>query len=284
MDIFSAIILGIVEGLTEFLPISSTGHLLIAQQFLGAQQSDAFNVLIQIGPILAVCLVFWKDIVKLFTGLKDADTRDEFIKLAVAFFLTGIFGLTAKKLGLELPETVLPIAIALIVGGIIIFLAEKKVAGKVLTDKYTWGVVVAVAVSQLVAAIFPGTSRSGAVVVAALLLGLSRPAAVRFAFLVGIPTMFAAGALQLKDAIELGQAAELIAPATLVAFAVATITAWISVVWLLKFVQSNTFKAFGWYRIVFGAILLILVAVGVMDKKDDSKVPETRVVYQIPQD
>ncbi len=99
MDIFSAIILGIVEGLTEFLPISSTGHLLIAQQFLGAQQSDAFNVLIQIGPILAVCLVFWKDIVKLFTGLKDADTRDEFIKLAVAFFLTGIFGLTAKKTG-----------------------------------------------------------------------------------------------------------------------------------------------------------------------------------------
>lgn len=264
MDMFSAIILGIVEGLTEFLPVSSTGHLLIAEHFLGTHQSDAFNVLIQIGPILAVCLVFWKDILNLFTGLKNSDTRDEFIKLTVAFFLTGVFGLAAKKLGLELPETVLPIALALVIGGVIIFIAERLVKDKELSNKYTWGVVIAVAVSQLIAAIFPGTSRSGAVVIAALLLGISRPAAVRFAFLVGIPTMFAAGALQLKDAIELGQAAELVAPASIAAFAVATITAWVSVVWLLKFVQTNTFKPFGWYRIIFGGILLILVATGVM--------------------
>jgi len=278
MDIFSAIVLGVVEGLTEFLPISSTGHLLIAQHFLGTQQSDAFNVLIQIGPILAVCLVFWKDIVKLFTGLKDADTRDEFLKLMVAFFLTGIFGLVAKMLGMELPETVTPIAIALLIGGVLIFAVELSVKGKELSDRYTWKIAVAVAVAQLVAAVFPGTSRSGAVIVAALMLGLSRPAAVRFAFLVGIPTMFAAGALQLKDAFELGQAAELIAPSSLIAFAVATITAWVSVVWLLKFVQTNTFKAFGWYRIVFGVILLVLVALGIMDESQDSKPGESEIV------
>ncbi len=265
MDILSAIILGIVEGLTEFLPISSTGHLLIAQHFLGTQQSDAFNVLIQIGPILAVCLVFWKDIVSLFTGLKDPVIRDEFTKLAGSFFLTGVLGLTAKKLGLELPETVLPIAWALIIGAIVIFIAERKVKGKELSATITWKVAIAVAIAQMVAAMFPGASRSGSVVVFCLFLGVTRPAAVRFAFLVGIPTMFAAGALQLKDAIELGQAAELIAPGTIVAFVVATVTAWASVVWLLKFVQTNTFNPFGWYRLIFGIILLILVAVGVLN-------------------
>jgi len=155
---------------------------------------------------------------------------------------------------------------------------ERSVKGKELSDRYTWKIAVAVAVAQLVAAIFPGTSRSGAVIIAALMLGLSRPAAVRFAFLVGIPTMFAAGALQLKDAFELGQAAELIAPTTLIAFAVATITAWVSVVWLLKFVQTNTFKAFGWYRLVFGLLLLVLVAVGVMDTPRDSLPGESKIV------
>jgi undecaprenyl-diphosphatase len=262
MDIISAIILGIVEGITEYLPISSTGHLLTAEHLLNIKTSDAFNVLIQIGPILAVCLVYWKDIISLFAGLKDADTRDEFIKLSVTFILTSILGLMAKIFGLKLPETVLPIALALVIGGVIIFIAEYLVKGKKLSTKYTWGMVFAVAISQLVAAIFPGTSRSGAVVVAALILGISRVSAVRFAFLVGIPTMLAAGAIQLKEAIELGQQAELYAPTTLVAFAVATITAWFSVVWLLKFVQTNTFKPFGWYRIIFGVILLALIAVG----------------------
>src|SRR5664279_615718 len=129
MDIITSIILGIVEGITEFLPISSTGHLLVAEQLLRIHKSDAFNVCIQVGPILAVVLVFWKDILKLLTNLGDPDTRDYFFKLAASFVLTGIGGVIVKKLGLKLPETVVPIAIATFVGGGVIFWAEQRVKG-----------------------------------------------------------------------------------------------------------------------------------------------------------
>jgi undecaprenyl-diphosphatase len=262
MDFVNAIILGIVEGITEFLPVSSTGHLLITEHLLKVRQSDAFNVLIQVGPIVAVTLVFWKDILAFCTGLGNRDTRDEFFKLAASFVLTCAAGFAAKKSGLALPETVLPIAIATIVGAPVIFWAERRVRGKTLDDKVSWWVAVAVAAGQTLAAVFPGTSRSGAAIIAALLLGLSRPKAVRFAFLVGIPTMFAAGAFQIKEAIDAGQAAELASPPAIAAFAVATVTAWLSVVWLLRFVQRNTFVSFAWYRLALGAVMLALLGIG----------------------
>jgi undecaprenyl-diphosphatase len=269
MDFVNSIILGIVEGITEFLPVSSTGHLLIAEHLLKVQESDAFNVLIQVGPIFAVTIVFWKDILMFITGLKDRVTRDELIKLAASFVLTGIAGFIAKKAGLKLPETVLPIMAATIAGAFVIFWAEQRVKGRTLGDTVTWWAAVAVAAGQMLAAIFPGTSRSGAAIIAALLLGLSRPKAVRFAFLVGIPTMFAAGGLQLKEAIDAGQAAELTDPHALAAFAVATVTAWLSVVWLLKFVRRNTFVAFAWYRLALGAAMLALLALGVLGGKGE---------------
>jgi undecaprenyl-diphosphatase len=260
----SAIVLGIVEGITEFLPVSSTGHLLIAEGMLNSHQTDAFNVLIQVGPIIAVTLVFWKHILGLITGLGDAKKRDEVIKLGASFIITGAGGLIATKLGLKLPETVLPIAIATLVGGAAIFFIEQHAKKKTLNEVITWPVAIAVALGQLLAAVFPGTSRSGAAVMAALLLGLSRPAAVRFAFLVGIPTMFAAGALKIKEAIGLGQASALTAPATLVAFAVATVTAWLSVLWLLKYVQTRNFIPFVWYRFLLGGVLIGLLATNVL--------------------
>jgi undecaprenyl-diphosphatase len=262
--LLQAIILGAVEGITEFLPISSTGHLLIVEQLMKCQQSDAFNVLIQVGPIVAVTLVFWKHILRLLTGLGDRRIRDEVIKLGSCFLLTGVAGLMAKKLGLKLPETVAPIAIATILGAVVIFWAEFFVQDKQLSESIGWPVVVAVAAGQVLAAIFPGTSRSGAAIIAALLLGLSRPAAVRFAFLVGIPTMFAAGGLQVKEAIEMHQGAALLAPSALLAFVVATITAWLAVVWLLRFVQSRTFVPFAWYRLALGVVMMALVALGVL--------------------
>ncbi len=264
MDFITAIILGIVEGITEFLPISSTGHLLITENLLRIHKSDAFNVLIQVGPIFAVTLVFWKDIWRMITGLGEPKVRDEIFKLATAFIITGILGVIAKKLGLKLPETVLPIAVATFVGGFVIFAVERFTNGKTHSETATWGVAIAVALAQIVAAVFPGTSRSGATVMAALLLGLSRPAAVRFAFLVGIPTMFAAGALQLKDAVKDGQTAALLAPDTIIAFAVATVTAWLSVVWLLKFIRSNTFIPFAWYRVGLGLAMFAMLAFGIM--------------------
>lgn len=260
----NAVILGIVEGITEFLPVSSTGHLLIAESLLKCRESDAFNVLIQVGPIVAVTLVFWKHIMKLLTGLGDPQTRDELLKLVTSFVLTGIGGLIAKKMGLKLPETLMPIAVATLVGGVVIFLVEMRAKGRVLSEKITWWVAIAVAAGQLLAAVFPGTSRSGATVMAALLLGLSRPAAVRFAFLVGIPTMFAAGALQLKEAVSAGQTPALIAPEAITAFVIATITAWLAVVWLLKFVQSNNFIPFAWYRVGLGIVMFALMALKVV--------------------
>ena len=267
MDFLNAVILGIVEGVTEFLPVSSTGHLLIAEHLLKVHKSDAFNVLIQVGPIFAVTLVFWKDILKFATGLGDKETRDEFVKLAVSFMLTCIAGFIAKKSGLKLPETVLPIMAATIAGAFVIVWVEWRVKGRTLGDTVTWWVAVAVAAGQVLAAIFPGTSRSGAAIMAALLLGLARPKAVRFAFLVGIPTMFAAGGLQIKEAIDAGQAVELTNPQAVAAFIVATATAWLSVVWLLRFVQRNTFVPFAWYRLVLGAVMIALLALGIMGGK-----------------
>lgn len=263
-QIIKAIILGIVEGLTEFLPVSSTGHLLIAENFLKYHQTDAFNVIIQIGPIVAVTLVFWKHILGLFTGFADKEKRNELMMLSISVILTGIGGLLAKKMGLTLPDNVLPIAIATLVGGVVIFFVEKKAQKQVLSDKLTWSIAIAVAMGQLLAAVFPGTSRSGAAVMAALLLGIARPAAVRFAFLVGIPTMFAAGALQIKEAFELGQSAALMSTEAIIAFIVATITAWLSVMWLLKFVQTRNFIPFVWYRFSLGALLIGLLWANVL--------------------
>lgn len=259
-----AIILGLVEGLTEFLPVSSTGHLLIAQSLLGHKQSDAFNIAIQMGPILAVTVVFWRRLWELATGLGQQDTRDEAMKLLASFALTGAAGLMAKKLGLELPETVFPVALATLLGAFFIFWAEKRAHSHALSEKITWGIAVAVACGQVLAMVFPGTSRSGAAVIAALLLGLARPAAVRFAFLVGIPTLLSAGLFEIKDAVEAGQAASLLTMESIVAFSVATITAWLSVVWLLKFVQTRDFTVFAWYRIVLGTALIGLVFAGVL--------------------
>jgi undecaprenyl-diphosphatase len=258
-SIVIAVVLGIVEGVTEFLPISSTGHLLIAQHLLKAHQSDAFNVLIQVGPIVAAALVFWKRIWELITGFGKPEIRDEALKLIACFMLTGIGGFVAKKLGLELPETMLPIALATLIGAGVIFWAEQKVLSKTLSDTITWPVVFAVAAGQLLAAVFPGTSRSGAAIIAALLLNVSRPAAVRFAFLVGIPTMFAAGGLQLFNAVKDGQVSDLMSTSAIVAFLVATFTAWLSVIWLLRFVQTRTFTSFAWYRIVLGIVIIAML-------------------------
>ena len=259
-----AIILGFVQGLSEFLPISSTGHLLIMEAILKHHQSDAFNVLIQIGSIVAVTVVFRKHIMELLTGWQTPSKRDELLKLAGAFCVTAAGGLIAKKLGLKLPETVVPVAVALVVGAGVIFFVELRNRGRKLSDELTWTIAIAVGLAQVVAAVFPGTSRSGATVMAALLCGLARPAAVRFAFLVGIPTMFAAGALQVKEAIKLGQASELVSTNALVAFAVAAVVSWACVVWLLRFVQSRDFVPFAWYRLALGAGLLGLVASGTL--------------------
>ena len=256
-NLLQVILLGIIEGITEFLPISSTGHLLIAQQWLG-HRSDLFTVAIQAGAILSVSLIFWRRLIAMVTGLGDRETREYVLKLGLAFIVTVIGGLIAKQLGFELPDTVYPIAIALVVGGIIIFLIEAYIERKPVVTTLNWNVAFWVGVAQVIAAVFPGTSRSAAALFAAMLAGLtSRPAAAEFAFLLAIPTMFAATGYELAELyFEDGLASENWVDLA-VAFSVSTIVGFIAVRWLLRYIQTHSYRPFGWYRIAFGGLLLV---------------------------
>lgn len=258
------VILGLVEGITEFLPVSSTGHLLIAEHFLGAHRSEAFNVLIQVGPILASALVLRKKLWGWLVGWTDPAVRTEILQVLFAFIATGVGGLVLEKLGLKLPETVLPVALATLVGVPVILWVEHRVAGRTVPSGNGWVLAIAVAAAQLVAATFPGTSRSGACVMAALLVGATRPQAVEFSFLVGIPTMFAAGGYKLLKEIKAGAAADLTTLPTLVGFAVATVSAFVVVKWLLGYVRKNTFVPFAWYRLALGLFLLFALWSGLL--------------------
>jgi len=258
-DWLAIIILGIIEGITEFLPISSTGHLLLAQQWL-PRQSDLFNIFIQSGAVVAVIPLFPERMRQLVHCRRDAVAWDFTLKATTAFVITGIGGFMLDKLGLELPERVLPIALALLVGGVLFLVAEHWLRGRTLTSEITWTIAVAVGLGQLIAAVFPGTSRSGATILIMLAFGLSRPAATEFSFIVGIPTMLAAGGLKITKALlrpPPGGTQEDWAMLAL-GTAVSAVVSFIAVKWLLGFVQTHTFKGFGWYRIGFGVVLLVL--------------------------
>lgn len=259
-DWLAIIILGVIEGITEFLPISSTGHLLIAQQWL-PRQSDLFNIFIQSGAVVAVIPLFPERVRQVLRSTRDPVARDFTLKVGLAFVITGIGGLLLDSLGLELPERALPIAIALVVGGMLFLAAEHWLRGRPLSNEITWTVAVAVGLGQLIAAVFPGTSRSGATILIMLAFGLSRPAATEFSFIVGIPTMLAAGGLKIAKALlrpPPGGTQEdwaMLALGTVVS----AIVSFAAVKWLLGFVQTHTFKGFGWYRIVLGVALLAWV-------------------------
>src|ERR1700755_672433 len=170
MDYINSIILGIIEGITEFLPIASTGHLIIAEQWLGAR-SDVFNIVIQAGAILAVTFIYWRRLVDLVLGFRDPKNRDYALKLIVAFLITAVLGLIATKLGFKLPETVTPIAWALVIGGVWMMLAEKFAANRPEHASISWKVAILVGLAQIVAGVFPGTSRSAATIFIAMLAG-----------------------------------------------------------------------------------------------------------------
>jgi undecaprenyl-diphosphatase len=261
-DLLASLLLGILEGLTEFLPISSTGHLLIAQHWLGAR-SDLFNIAIQSGAILAITLVYRQRIWALATGLRDRANFDYSAKIAVAFLVTAIVGLPVRWLGWELPETVTPIAWALIAGGLAMLAVERFAERVPDVATVTWKVAVAVGLAQVLAGVFPGTSRSAAAIFVAMLLGLSRkPAAAEFAFLVGIPTMFAATGYALLETIQDGTAGAEDWTGLALAFAAATATGFATVRWLLGYIATHRFTPFAWYRIALGAALLLGLPAG----------------------
>lgn len=257
-DLFSAIILGIVEGLTEFLPISSTGHLLIAQHWL-PRQSDFFNIVVQAGAILAITLVFRQRIWSIITGFSDPQNRDYALKIAAAFMVTALVGLPVRKMGWELPETVTPIAWALIIGGVWMLLAEHFAEKKGTNNTHiTWTVVVLVGLAQVVAGVFPGTSRSAAAIFMAMLAGVTnRTAAAEFVFLVGIPTMFAASGYTFLELVMDGNVANEAWGSVGAAFIAATLTGFMVVRWLMGFIKKYRYTGFAIYRILLGAGLLM---------------------------
>ena len=261
-DLFAALLLGIIEGLTEFLPVSSTGHLLIAQYWLGPR-SDFFNIVIQAGAIVAITLVFRQRIWALATGLGERANRDYVIKLLAAFGVTAAVGLPVRLAGWELPETVTPIAWALVIGGIWMIVAERVAERRGDRTEVTWTVVVLVGLAQVVAGVFPGTSRSAAAIFMAMLAGLSRrSSATEFVFLVGIPTMFAAsGYAFLELWLDGGLGGEAWDQVAL-AFAAATVTGFLVVKWLLGYIRSHRYTGFAIYRIILGGLLLMFMPAG----------------------
>ncbi len=260
-DWIVAAILGIVEGITEFIPVSSTGHLLLTEHLLKVHESDLFNIVIQCGAVIAVLPLFPQRLYKFFFEWQQKETQDYLLKILGAFVITGAVGFVLDKKGFKLQENPVPIAWALLVGGVAFLVIEWWLRGKKLGTEITWPVVFAVAIGQLIAAVFPGSSRSGSTILLALLFGLSRPAATEFSFLVGIPTMLAAGALKIFKAIH---HPDPLAPhenwgLVFLATVIAAVVSFVAVKWLLRYIQTHTFNVFGWYRIALAIAILLLM-------------------------
>ena len=254
-------ILGIVEGITEFIPVSSTGHLLVAEKILHVEKSDLYNIVIQCGAVIAVLPLFPLRLYQFIFEWRDKETLDYLKKILVAFFITGAVGFILDKKGFKLPESSTPVAVALLVGGLAFLAVEFFLRGKKLGTEITWTIAVAVAVGQLIAGTCPGTSRSGATIMFCLLLGLSRPAATEFSFLVGIPTMLAAGGWKIFKTLHhpaLGAPKEDWGMLIFTS-AVAAVVSFIAVKWLLRYVQTHTFNAFGFYRIALAIGIFLLI-------------------------
>ena len=256
------IILGIIEGITEFLPISSTAHLLIAEHWL-PRQSDLFNIVIQSGAVIAVLPLFPQRLHQFAFQWRQKSTREYAFKIMTAFFITGVGGLMLNRAGFKLPEELWPVTWAILIGGIGFLLIEKWLPGKRPKGSVTWTVAVLVGIGQLVAAVFPGASRSGVTILLMLMLGLSRPIATEFSFLVGIPTMLAAGGLKIFQALRHLQpgAAHENWSLVLLGFIVSALISFITVKWLLNYIQTHTFIVFGWYRIALAAGLFCLLQI-----------------------
>ncbi|MEI9865295.1 MAG: undecaprenyl-diphosphate phosphatase [Limisphaerales bacterium] len=180
-DWIVVIILGIVEGITEFIPVSSTGHLLIAEKLLHVAKSDLFNVVIQCGAVIAVLPLFPQRLYKFVFELRDKETQSYLLKIFTAFVITCIGGFIIDKKGIKLPEALAPVAWALLIGGLVFLAVEFFLRGKKLGNEVTWAIAIAVGVGQLVAAVFPGASRSGTTIMICLLLG-SRPPGIHGIF------------------------------------------------------------------------------------------------------
>ena len=248
--LLKALILGIVEGLTEFLPISSTGHLIVAGELLNAtdERWNVFNIVIQTGAMLAIV---WEYRARFF----KVDLR-LYRNLIVAFVPAAVVGLLFSKIIKQYLFHAVPVALAFIIGGAIILLVErnpKRNSRIQEAREMTWVDALKVGIAQCFALI-PGTSRSGATIIGGMLFGLSRKAATEFSFFLAVPTLMAAGAYDLWKNRALLSASDtgLFAVGSIAAF----VAAFVVIRWLVRYVASHDFRPFAWYRIVFGLLVL----------------------------
>ena len=263
--LLKAAIMGVVEGLTEFLPISSTGHLILAGSLLGLtdEKSKVFDIAIQSGAIIAVIIVYWQRLALTARQLgSSARARRLVANVAVAFAPAVILGLLFGKAIKAHLFNAPVVASTFILGGLIILWAERRPPTAVRTthiDDMSGLDALKVGLAQCLAMI-PGTSRSGASIIGGMLFGLSRQAATDFSFFLAIPTLVGAGAYSLyKERANLALAD---LPMFAVGFVVSFVFAWLCVRWLLRYIASHSFVPFAWYRIAFGGVVLLTAATG----------------------
>jgi undecaprenyl-diphosphatase len=256
--LIKALILGVVEGLTEFLPVSSTGHLILAGDLLhfNDEKGKVFEIVIQCGAILAVCWEYRVKIGKVLAGLGSEREAQRFaMNLAIAFMPAAVLGLAfAKAIQARLFQPV-PVALAFVIGALFILWAERRKHTVRVheVEEMRWTDALKVGFAQAFALI-PGTSRSGATIIGGLLFGLSRKAATEFSFFLAIPTLFAASGYELFKERALLTAAD--TGMWAVGFAAAFVSAFLCVRWLLRYISHHDFTPFAWYRIAFGLVVL----------------------------
>ncbi|WP_313133222.1 undecaprenyl-diphosphate phosphatase [Stutzerimonas nitrititolerans] len=264
---FQALILGVVEGITEFLPVSSTGHQIIVADFIGfgGERALAFNIIIQLGAILAVVWEYRRKIIDIVVGLPKEQQAQKFtVNLLVAFMPAVVLGVAFADLIHEYLFNPITVAMALVIGGVVMLWAEKRqhrIQAETVDDM-RWTHALKVGFAQCLALV-PGTSRSGATIIGGLLFGLSRKAATEFSFFLAMPTMVGAAVYSGYKYRELFQ------PGDFMVFAIGFVTSFIfamlAVRALLKFIGNHSYAAFAWYRIAFGIIILATWQFGVID-------------------
>lgn len=274
MDIvlaIKAIIMGLVEGFTEFLPISSTGHLILAGElinFTGTKET-VFKIVIQLGAVMAVVWEYRERVLRVFAGLGSDPVQQRFARnIVVAFFPAAIMGVLFSAAITEILFHPVPVAIALVVGGVIILWVEHRQRQRTTpariesVDQMSALDALKVGIAQTFALI-PGTSRSGSTIIGGMLFGLSRKAATEFSFFLAMPTMLGATVYSVYKERETLSMADL--PMFGLGFVSAFIAAFLCVRWLLRYISTHDFTVFAWYRIVFGILVLVTAHFGLVN-------------------
>ena len=259
MDVFQAIIIAIVEGITEFLPVSSTGHMIIAQSLLGVESTEfvkAFTVNIQFGAILSVIVLYWK---------RFFQTLDFYWKLLVAFLPAAVIGFLASDYIDAMLESVFVVALMLVIGGFLMLFVDKWFNKPVKNQDMSWSRALKIGFFQCIAMI-PGVSRSMATIVGGMTTKLSRKNAAEFSFFLAVPTMAAASGYKLLKLVTEPSGLDLLKnnlSTLLIGNAVAFVVAMIAIKFFIDYLTKYGFKAFGYYRIIVGVLILVLLSFGV---------------------